>query len=627
MCGIGGVIRFDEHAVRHERLRAMAPTLRTRGDDDFATFTDRSVGLAHARLRVIDPVGGAQPMTDPFGDLTVVYNGEIYNHRSLRHQLERFGHRFTSDHADTEVLLHGYRQWGEHLCEHLDGMFAFALYDHRRRTVYFARDRVGKKPLWIRRLDDRWVFGSHVSTVLVGSGRRPLVNPGALRHYLTFGYVNEHSLLQSVSELPAAHWLVVGPGGRAKGQRYWSPPSPSRPHKVARLAADDPEQAIADALTTAVEKRLESDVPLGCFLSGGIDSSIVAAIAQSHLGARLGRLRTFSVAMPDARYDESPVARRVAAHIGAEHHELDAAGDVERDLRTIVETTGEPLGDSSLLPTFWLSRAAKREVTVALSGDGGDELFGGYDRYRAMRLIRRHRAWMRFMPAVGADGETKSTASRVGRLVRAARGSTPDAQYLDIIRIFGPRHLERLGLQQTQAALSLPTFYDPAQAARAWDFEHYLPFDLLRKVDRASMSVALEVRCPLLDTAVMDLALSMPMRALISGSQTKSLLRRVASRWLPPDVVSRPKMGFAIPIGGWFAGPMREMLERWLLDEPALASIGMASEALEALIAEHAAGDLDHTQRLFTLLSLSMWLRWVNSDAAVRAEPLAPALA
>lgn len=621
MCGIGGVIRFDEHAVRHDRLRAMAPTLRTRGDDDFATFTDRNVGLAHARLRVIDPAGGAQPMTDPFGDITVVFNGEIYNHRSLRHQLERFGHRFTSDHADTEVLLHGYRQWGEHLCEHLDGMFAFALYDHRRRTVYFARDRAGKKPLWIRRLDDRWVFGSHLSTVLVGSGRRPLVNPGALRHFLTFGYANEHSLLQSVSELPAAHWLVVGPGGRAKGHRYWTPPTPAAP----RIApTGDPEQAIADALTGAVERRLESDVPLGCFLSGGIDSSLVAAIAQNHLGTRLGRLRTFSVAMPDARYDESPIARRVAAHIGADHHELDAAGDVERDLRFLVENTGEPLGDSSLLPTYWLSRAAKREVTVALSGDGGDELFGGYDRYRAMRLIRRHRAWMRFMPALTADGETKSTASRVGRLVRAARGKTPADQYLDIIRIFGPRHLARLGLTQTDAALRFPRAVDPAEAARVWDFTHYLPFDLLRKVDRASMAVALEVRCPLLDTAVMDLALSTPMRALMSGGGTKTLLRRVASRWLPADVVNRPKMGFAIPIGPWFAGPMREMLERWLLDEPALADMGMSAEALEALIAEHATGDLDHTQRLFTLLSLSMWLRWVNSDAAVRAESNLP---
>jgi asparagine synthase (glutamine-hydrolysing) len=602
MCGVAGMLRFDQQPIEPARLRAMEEAIACRGPDDRGTFVDGRCGLVHARLAIIDKASGAQPMRR--GELTVVYNGEIYNHRDLRRQLESLGHRFTSDHSDTEVLLHGYKQWGTMLPRHLHGMFAFVIWDAAERTLFAARDRIGKKPLYFHRSGGEMVFASSVAGVAGGVGALPL-NREALGHYLTFGYFDTASIFEGVSELPAGHWMTVSPSGPSRIYPYWQPP-PISATRTSVGVADVLRQMIDDA----VRARLEADVELGCFLSGGIDSTLIACLAQEHMRRQTRRLKTFTVAMPDARYDEGPAARATAEAIGSEHVELVAEPHVEDDLLTLTREMGEPLADSSILPTYWISRAAKQHVTVALSGDGGDELFGGYSRYRAMLLIRRYRALLNCVPAgLFAAGETKSPTARVRRLIEAASFEHPAQQYLSIVRLFTPGQLRQLGLGDLAVSQmpSWPDAVDPAEAAKRWDLLRYLPFDLLRKVDRASMAVGLEVRCPMLDSAVVDLAAHLPSAVIMPRGRTKALLRRIAAPLVPPEVLKRKKSGFAVPISAWFRSTLRSMLMRWLLEHRGLTDLGVDRRGLESLIQQHMRGKVDHGHRLFALLGLAMW--------------------
>ncbi len=615
MCGIAGILTFDGSPPDDAALHRMRDCVAHRGPDGAGLIVDGPCGLAHTRLSVIDLLSGVQPMRieacGELGALTLVFNGEIYNHRRLRRLLERRGHTFASDHSDTEVLLHGYREWGTELAKHLDGMFAFAIHDPRNAELYLCRDRVGKKPLHVLRDGRQLVFASLISAVVAGSPLPVDIDRGALADYLTFGYTFERSLLTGVEEVPAGHWMLVNASGRTRSQRYWQPAPLSR--TSTRLGAAD---AVEELLAESVASRLESDVPLGCFLSGGIDSSLIAAMAQKQRGGE--RLTTFSVAMPDNRYDESAFARKVVEHIGSDHHELVAEGDFAADLEHLVATAGEPTGDSSLLPTYWLSRAARQRVTVALSGDGGDELFAGYDRYRALRLLRRHRWWLGRIPVAWLQtADPKSPRHRAARLASAARQQTPSRQYMDMVRLFSPRQLGWLGVEVGPAADVPPQFpdeVDPAEAARRWDLHHYLPFDLLRKVDRASMAVALEVRCPMLDRQVVDLASHLPAGVLTPAGRLKGLLRQVAARHLPPEIVHREKVGFSIPLGEWFRGDLAEMLRgRLLRGDHHLESLGFVLARVEKMMHDHHARRADHTHRLFALLSLSMWLDWLAS--------------
>ncbi len=620
MCGVAGILKLDHQAPEPELLDRMARHLRPRGPDGQGRDADGPCALLHTRLSVVDLMGGHQPMTVPQrnrdGELTLTFNGEIYNHRALRRRLESLGHAFVSDHCDTEVLLHGYREWGTELPKHLHGMFAFAVWDTRKQELFLVRDRAGKKPLYAYRDDERFVFASLIGAVLAGLKHTPEIDDEALSTYLAFGYTFERSLLRGVFELPAAHWMRIDKHGSQQTERYWQPPPLSR--TSTQLGAVD---AIEELLTEAVVARLEADVPLGCFLSGGIDSSLVAAIAQRQLGDT--RLQTFNVAMPEARYDEGPWAQVAADHIGAEHHTLRAEPHVEDDLQRLIATHGEPTADSSVLPTFWLSQAARRHVTVALSGDGGDELFGGYDRYRALRLLGRWRGLLKLMPSLrGGDG--KSKRARLGRLIAAARHDDQRKQYLSMIRLFRPDQVGELGVTLGQPIDSPPGWdseADPAEAARRWDMLHYLPYDLLRKVDRASMAVALEVRCPMLDTQVYDLAGHLPLSVLMPGGVSKALLKKVASKYLPGAVVRRPKAGFSVPIGRWFRDELRDTLRSHLLDDRHLVeTLGCRHDALYQLIADHESGRTDHAHRLFALLTLSMWLAWLKDPVA--PEPL-----
>ncbi|MBB6431444.1 asparagine synthase (glutamine-hydrolyzing) [Algisphaera agarilytica] len=640
MCGIAGIVRFDDLPIDTDRLGAMLAHLKHRGPDGDGISEHGRCALVHTRLSIIDLLSGQQPMhlsasesmdgdrhavprRGSSGPLHLVFNGEIYNHKELRRKLEKRGHVFASTHSDTEVLLYGYRQWGENLPKHLHGMFAFAIWDEADRRLFMARDRAGKKPLFIRYSQDQreLVFASLVGTITAGlpADDKAQIKRQALLNYLRLGYTFGQSMVDGVNELPAAHFMRIEADGEVQIRRYWRPPPISK-HSTALGAVD----ALDEVLTEAVEKRLEADVPLGCFLSGGIDSSVIAAIGQRRLGKlKAGRLRTFSVAMPDVQYDETPHAIEVANHIGAEHTVLQCEiGDAMADLKRLMAVTGEPTADSSLLPTHWLCKTARPHCKAALSGDGGDELFGGYDRYRAMRLLATHRGWIKSIPRGLLGGDAKSSRARLGRLVDAARaGSQPSEQYQSMIHLFTDQDIESLvpGLIQevepSSAGANLPNWQpwdDLAHAAMRWDFQYYLPFELLRKVDRAAMAVALEVRCPMLDTQVCDLAGHLPTKVLMPGGKPKALLRQLAGKYLPESICRRPKRGFAVPMGDWLRERLSDDLHDHLFDGK-LDVLGVEAAVSRRMFEEHRSGQADHTHRLFSLLQLSLWCDWFET--------------
>jgi asparagine synthase (glutamine-hydrolysing) len=648
MCGIAGMVRMDEtggadgaeFSQQEARLRAMLGHMRHRGPDGEGITHHGRCDLVHVRLAIIDVLSGQQPMHVPqagaHGALHLIFNGEIYNHRRLRQQLERLGHRFTSDHSDTEVLLFGYRQWGDQLPKHLHGMYAFAIWDETERRLVLVRDRAGKKPLYLcRRPGGRHevMFASLIGTLVAGmpAGVEPKINGSALLNYLRLGYAFLPSMVQGIEEVPPAHMVTIDAHGRIDAQRYWQPPPVSKASTAMGAVS-----AVREVLTESVNRRLEADVPLGCFLSGGVDSSLIAALAQKKLRATGGEaLRTFSVAMPELDYDESPYAQQVAHHIGAHHTRLTAepSRDVLGDLERLIAVSGEPMADSSILPTYWLSQATREHVKVALSGDGGDELWGGYDRYRAMRILS-HWDWLLRVTPLGplGDARPRSFKTRLRRLVESSRFATPNLQYLSMIHLFTDEQIAGLGFtfehddwgaaMPGQAGRHLPgnagvpnwpLDADPVQAAMRWDLLHYLPFVLLRKIDRAAMAVALEVRCPMLDTAVCDLAGHLPTHVLMPMGRSKGLLRRFAADFLPTAIIRRPKRGFALPLGSWFRGHLQAPLRDRLLDG-ALETLGIPPAVLTRLCDEHSAEQVDHTHRLFALLGLSMWLRWLRQS-------------
>ena len=635
MCGFAGILRFDGAPPDPARLRAMSDHLAHRGPDGEGTTVAGPCGLVHRRLAIIDLLSGQQPMTVPAGTteaagrrgdvahdgpLHLVFNGEIYNHRALRRKLERRGHTFRSDHSDTEALLYGYREYGNQLPKHLHGMFAFAVYDEQKGTLFLCRDRVGKKPLYVRRDPDGrgLAFASLVATLRAGTPGQNIgrINADALRTYLQLGYTFEQPLDPHVQELAPATTLSFTADGTARENVYWRPPPVSK-HSTELGAAD----ALEEVLAEAVAARLEADVPLACFLSGGIDSSVVAALAQQHLRRRGETLETFSVAMPHAAYDETPHARAVAQHLGTRHtvvpaddaHDLrHAAADLER----LMAFSGEPTADSSLLPTHWLCRAARSRYKAALSGDGGDELFGGYDRYRGLGLLQRYGPAVARLPRPG--GPPRSHRRRLTRLVDAARAGRGHpradrvaARYRAMIHLFDSCGLAELAPDLPPApddAAPLPGFPpwpDHPHAAMRWDFHHYLPHVLLRKVDRAAMAVALEVRCPILDTAVCDLAGHLPTAVLMPGGRPKGLLRQVAARHLPPTIVQRPKAGFAVPLDDWLRTTLKDPVHARLTDGR-LAALGLKQLVITRLFDEHQRGE-DHRHRLFALHQLSLW--------------------
>ncbi len=561
-------------------------------------------------------------MTSADGKTTIAFNGEIYNYPQLREELLARGLEFRTK-GDTEVLLNLYRAVGAEMVDKLVGMFAFCLYDVQAGTLILARDRLGQKPLWYAILPDRLIFASEPKALLP----HPMVgkNPDnmAITTYLTMGYINYgRSGWRGISKLPPAS-LMICRQGACKSRRYWSPPTPAEllPSGRAEIV-----ESVRCQVTEAVEMRMLSDVPLGALLSGGVDSAIIVALMSTAAGQG-GGVKTFTAGFEDARYDERPAARSVAEHCGTDHTELLVRPQPKGMLDWVVSRYDEPFADSSALPTRLICEAAHQHVTVALTGDGGDEAFGGYDRYRAMHLSQTMSP-LEYLVVKVASGVSRPFAplderSRLRRLIRLAEGLSfpPAMQYFRYRRLFGPVDLLRLlseaflvDIDATAPAEWFCELYgdgefdDEAVNAQRCDLLTYLPDDLLVKADIASMSVSLELRAPMLDHRVVELGLKLPVEMKLNRRRGKLILREAFGELLPQEVFERPKRGFGVPLGRWLREELRaEMVET--LTDPALKALGIfREEALVGLMNDHLSRRADHRHRLWALMVLARWL-------------------
>ena len=631
MCGIAGKLLFDRSGViPPELLARMASAIVHRGPDDGGVWTDGPIGLASRRLAVIDlSPRGHQPMANDDGRLRVVYNGEIYNFQQLRADLQRSGYRFRSD-TDTEVLLALYDRLGAQMVTRLRGMFAFALWDHPRRRLVLARDRLGKKPLFYFHGPDSLVFGSEPKSLLQDPDVPAAPDEQALSLYLGLGYVpSPLSAFRGMRKLPPAHVAIVE-NGALRLERYWT--LHYRPKRREREEALIDE--LRERLRESVRLRLVSDVPIGALLSGGLDSSVIVALmCREHRG----RVKTFSIGFDETRYDESAHAATVASHLGPDHHELIVRPDAVAMIDRLVWHYNEPYADSSALPAMALSELARTEVTVALSGDGGDEAFIGYERYLALaaaaRLDRLPGAIRRLAAASLSTLPTGEPRTWQHSIHRFARGLalSPVSRYVRWIEIFDPAMVRRLTARASHAtpesmfeSLFVASDGDgPTEAAANADISLYLPDDLLVKMDIASMSHSLEVRSPFLDHQIVEFGASLPLSLKLRGRTLKYLVRKAFARELPPQIVTRPKMGFGVPLGHWFRNDLRELAHDVLLDRRACERGYLHPSEVRRYLDEHMSGRAHHDHRLWALLMLELWNRaFIDQRSPVNPPPV-----
>jgi len=625
MCGIAGIVSSAPCDLE-ARLLPMVDAQRHRGPDDAGLWWDSSCALGHRRLSIIDlSPAGHQPLSNPEGTVWITFNGEIYNFQELRANLEKFGYRFRTR-TDTEVLLRAYQQWGIDCPKLLRGMFAFAIWDQPRRRLFMARDRVGKKPLFYAQAGSQFLFASELQGLLADPGVPRQVNLAAIDSYLSWGYIPApDTAFQAIRKLPPGHWLSFEPGedGRStlRVERYWD----LQYMPKLEISEADAREELREKLTEAVRLRLISDVPLGAFLSGGIDSSIVVGLMA---GLSSQPVKTFSIGFKEAAFNETEHARRVAKRWDADHHEFIVEPDALAILPMLVRHYGEPYADSSAVPTYYVSRLTRTGVTVALNGDGGDENFAGYERYFAMRLaeaIRHLPGSSAMLDAAAAilpsAGNPKGRLSRAQRFFSAA-GQTMSSRYGRWVTYFSEPMKQRLYREELRGLLELPrptewmealfasaANLDPVDASMCVDIRSYLPFDLLVKVDITSMANSLEARSPFLDQEVMEFAARLPVSMKLRGRDSKYLLKRAFANLLPKENVSRPKMGFGVPVGEWFRGTLRPYVEEVLFSRQALQRGYFQPPAVRELFDAHLAGRSDNRYLLWSLLMLELWHR------------------
>ena len=615
MCGIAGIVALNSRPVSSEQIRAMCAALAHRGPDDEGFYFRPNVGLGMRRLSIIDLATGQQPISNEDGSVWVVFNGEIYNFQELREDLEARGHRFRTA-TDTETIVHLYEERGARCVEQLRGMFAFALWDEPRRQLVLARDRLGIKPLYYTESGGQLVFASELKAILQVPGVGRELNWRAVSHLFTFLTTpRTESIVAGIRKLEPGHLLIAAPGQTMRSERYWDVRfEPDR----GRSEADFVEQLQA-LLDESTQLHLISDVPLGVFLSGGIDSSAVVAMMARH---HPGRIKTFSIGFTDQDYNELAYARLVANAFGTDHQELVLEPDVTGVLGDLAWHLDEPFGDSSAIPTYFVSKLASQHVTVVLSGDGGDELFAGYDRYGVEGRERQ----LRFIPtsvrrALGATAALMPAGMRGQNLIRHL--ALPDGdRYLDAVSLFTKARQQQLFRREV---MELLPEYDPwgeaaEQFARAdghWlsarqdgDLARYLPLDILTKVDRMSMAHSIEVRPPLLDHKLVEFAATIPPEMKLHKGVTKGILKHAMRGILPDPVIDRPKRGFAIPLGRWFGGQLHQFVRELLLSETSRRRGIFNPDYVEALARGRAHGrtpDLD--LELWTLISFELWCR------------------
>ncbi|WP_373650207.1 asparagine synthase (glutamine-hydrolyzing) [Schlesneria sp. DSM 10557] len=646
MCGIaGGSWTQGAAPLSEQTLHRMTEALIHRGPDDAGVYFASSNGtqgggaaLGFRRLSIIDLSGGHQPMSNEDETVWIAFNGEVYNYRELKPQLEALGHRFRTS-SDTECIVHAYEQWGRDCVSHLRGMFAFAIWDDRRRTLFLARDRMGQKPLVYRLAGGQFTFASELKALMRVPGATREIDPRAVADFVTLQYVpHPRSIFRGYAKLSPAHWAEFhADTGELTVQRYWEAPF-ARPESAAAASSvrersrEEWAADLRETLREAVRIRMRCDVPFGAFLSGGVDSTIIAGLMQQHVDRPI---QTFSIGFSEKRFDERSYAREAAAHLGTEHHEFVVDPTSVEMLPKLTWHYDEPFADSSAIPTLYLSQLTRKQVTVALTGDGSDELFAGYDRYQAVDLAARVDslpAALRsliassFWQKVPTSGQQKSRLRHLKRFL-AGLSQTAQRRYTNWISIFDDSRRAELFSQDFRETLGgydgasfiLESYArcsesDMVQRTCCVDAETYLPCDILTKVDIASMAFSLECRSPFLDHRVVELAARMPRKWKLQGRRGKQILISTFSELLPASIQTRRKMGFGVPLDYWFRNSLREYLTETLLDPRCLNRGYFDPAAVRRLLEEHMSGKWDHSPRLWLLLVFELWhQRFVDS--------------
>jgi len=636
MCGIVGRVNLESGApVDASVVRAMCRLIAHRGPDGEGVLVRGAVGLGHLRLAIIDlSEAAAQPMVTDDGRYAIVFNGEIYNFEEIRRDLEADGVVFRS-HSDTEVLLANYRAHGPAGLSRLRGMFAFAIWDAVERSLFLARDRVGKKPLFYRRDRDGLAFASEPKAFLAEPDFEAAPNADALRLYLAYGYVpSPLSAFEGVHKLPPGHYALYK-DGQLTVERYWR----LRHSPKSALSEADARERLLELLREAVRLRMISDVPLGAFLSGGVDSSVVVAL-MAQAGA--GRVKTFSIGFGEKEFDELRYARQVAEQYGTDHHEFVVRPDAVSILPKLTWHYGEPFADSSAIPTYYLSELTRAHVTVALTGDAGDESFAGYTRYiparRAELYGRLPRTIRRGLATLARSAPTPAlSASRAAKAIRWTQvmAGTPQHRYAESMMCLDSALRRRLCRPEflddavDQADLVLSAYRDSdaddfTDASMFVDVETYLPGDILVKVDIASMAHGLEARAPFLDHEVMEFAAALPIDLKLHGMEKKYLLRKAARSLVPADLLDRPKKGFSVPLASWLRGELRDMAFDVLLSRAASTRGIFTRSRVEALLNDHAAGLYEWHVQIWTMLMLELWFEtFIDARSSLATRPRA----
>jgi asparagine synthase (glutamine-hydrolysing) len=624
MCGIAGWINLENNRGKHHSeavLHSMCERMKHRGPDSEGLWLDERVALGMRRLSIIDLATGEQPVYSEDRSIVVVMNGELYNFREVRKDLEKLGHKFETN-TDTEILPHLYEEYGEAMLEHINGMFAFALWDKRREKLFIARDRFGEKPLYYGTFDGKLIFASELKVLLENPAVKAEINQDALRQFLSFDYVPAPaSIYKGIYKLPAAHFLTVEKG-EVKTQRYWN----LTWHKNGNVKPlEKSAEELRELLADAVKMRLVSDVPLGILLSGGVDSSTVAAFATQF---STEKVKTFSIGFEEDSFDESKFARMVAKHLDTEHYEdklsVGKAADLISEIGTWLD---EPMSDGSLIPTFLLSRFVRKHVTVALGGDGGDEIFAGYPMYFGHKVANLYGRIPQFLrrgliePVVNNLPVSTSNLSFDYKAKRFVAASKYDlvTRHHSWFGSFSIGEQSRLLSKDVQASTSADIYKgakelleicdarDEIEQMQFLDINFYMAEDILTKVDRASMAVSLEVRAPFLDPRVAQFAASLPLEYKLKGNKGKYILKKAVEPLLPKEILQRPKKGFGIPIAEWLKGRLNPLMNDLLAPER-IKNQGLFDVAfVQKLINEHETGAASHHKQLWTLLVFQLW--------------------
>lgn len=616
MCGICGIVYFDrERRVEESLLRSMCAVMRHRGPDGEGILAHQNFGIGMRRLSIIDLQTGDQPIYNEDRTICIVFNGEIFNYPDLRKELSAKGHRFYTN-ADTEAIVHLYEDYKEKCVDFLNGQFAFAVLELNARSIFLARDRLGIKPLYYALTKDGFIFGSEIKCILE-SGVDRQVNINALNDYLTYQYVpSPKSMFRGIYKLPPAHYVAVSEG-KLEIKRYWDVSYTNVEHKSEEYFVD----RILDIVRSSVKMQLMSDVPLGAFLSGGMDSSALVCIMKEFMS---GPVKTFSMGFDVESFNELPFARIIAKKFGTDHYEkIVKAPNVYELLPKLTWHYDEPFADSSMIPTYMVSQMARERVTVALAGDGGDELFGGYERYLADKLMNYYRLIPAFLRnnffSIIADyipekNKQNDTGRRIKRFIKWA--SLPrDERYISWMTIIHNDLKEKLFLYKglDNSINYLKKIFERADGGDFLskityvDTMSYIPEDLLTKTDRASMANSLEVRVPILDHRLVEFSATIPADMKVRGMQKKYILRKAFSRFLPKEIINKKKQGFGVPIGHWMRKGLISLFRDVLLNEKARQRGYFDSRIVETLIEAHAKGKRDYYHPLWILLIFELW--------------------